>query len=445
MGSCNSKANQPEIATNIAPRLNQRRQNPGAQTQSQLDPVDDVMKAANMELNGEVQSKTGTVKIPEETDDVKKADNAMHKSKAMQRKEKSVDNGKIGGNAMVTGSNGQVQSKAGSAGVMVKTEKCAPVAVRPGTSRRDQKHQTRIITPEPIAVDEAFNVGRGDELRRMRNLKAKFKKMDKDGNKEISRDEFLEGWKKHPVGKLDGGKVFGEMDINSSGIVSLSEFCSWYLKRSWNTLLADFTKIYKGGSVISKTYFIDACTSLALCSLEEADELFKKLDVNGDGELQYEEFSSETEQHYIINSLLLESEVAIKAGNKRYKGNNGKPQQKYKRKLKFDLVYRNGCAKLNEASRMQAFNQMDWQMKDRKLSPKEFITYFEKQGVSKVDSKRLFNDFDTNGNGFITFKEFISYLTKPQWETKPKKRGSKKTADSERSRDVRREENPLFC
>jgi len=182
MGSCNSKANQPEIATNIAPRLNQRRQNPGAQTQSQLDPVDDVMKAANMELNGEVQSKTGTVKIPEETDDVKKADNAMHKSKAMQRKEKSVDNGKIGGNAMVTGSNGQVQSKAGSAGVMEKTEKCAPVAVRPGTSRRDQKHQTRIITPEPIAVDEAFNVGRGDELRRMRNLKAKFKKMDRMRN-----------------------------------------------------------------------------------------------------------------------------------------------------------------------------------------------------------------------------------------------------------------------
>jgi len=268
--------------------------------------------------------------------------------------------------------------------------------------------------------------------------------MDKDGNKEISRDEFLEGWKKHPVGKLDGGKVFGEMDINSSGIVSLSEFCSWYLKRSWNTLLADFTKIYKGGSVISKTYFIDACTSLALCSDLEADELFKKLDVNGDGELQYEEFSSETEQHYIINSLLLESEVAIKAGNKRYKGNNGKPQQKYKRKQKFDLVYRNGCAKLNEASKMQAFNQMDCRMKDRKLSPKEFITYFEKQGVSKVDSKRLFNDFDTNGNGFITFKEFISYLTKPQWETKPKKRGSKKTADSERSRDVRREENPLF-
>jgi len=389
MGSCNSKANEPEKAKNTDPCPDKKSQNQETQTQSQVDTCE--TRGKKNPLSKDTNN--------HKSKDVKRNNADMGSSKASERQ------------ALVEKSKGKVKSK-------MKSGKGSKVS-------KDLDDNKVAYTPRKKHT-EANGTDRLYQLDRYRILKGKFRKMDENGDKLLSREEFIKGWEKQPVDNLYAGEVFEQMDKNSSGFVSLSEFSHWYLKRSWGTLIAYFNKMASGsGFRISKDDFVEACKSHALCRDFEASDLFRKLDVNGDGELSIEEFGDEVEEEYIIR-LLLESGAAGKAKGKKKKG-RGLPKRKGKRpgKIeKFHLICRNGIAELNEATTMEAFNQIDWQMKNRKLSPKEFVEYFKEQGVSKEKSKRLFKDFDKNENGYITFKEFKNYLTAHQREIKSKEYSS---------------------
>jgi len=365
MGSCGSKANQPDKVktknTAITPSQTQRGQDSEIQTQSQLN---------QREILGDKKSPS---------DDTSKPLKCISKpiiSTSKPTKSKS----------MVINSADIATSKSSERVVLVK--------------------QT------------------DDQLERFRILKTWFKKLDTNGDLRLSRDEFINGWRSQTISNLDGAEVFEQVDRNSSKFVSLKEFASWYLKRSWYTLVTDITKMANDSSPrISKKNFLEACKSNAFCREVEAIDLFRKLDVDGDGDLEIAELSDIREQDYIIRTLL--ESTATKG--------KGKPMRKEKRAPKnirrFRLIYRNGIAKLNENEKSirEAFNQIVLRIPDRKLSRVAFVEYFTEQRVSKEDSERLFNDFAKNRNGFITYKEFRDYLTTPQWETMSKKRRSRRS------------------
>ncbi|KAJ3186089.1 hypothetical protein HDU85_001007 [Gaertneriomyces sp. JEL0708] len=52
-----------------------------------------------------------------------------------------------------------------------------------------------------------------------------FKDLDKDGDRRLSKDEFIKGWKKHG-GKGEPLEVFKQMDTNNGGWVLFDEFCA---------------------------------------------------------------------------------------------------------------------------------------------------------------------------------------------------------------------------
>ncbi|MEZ5386082.1 MAG: EF-hand domain-containing protein [Prosthecobacter sp.] len=79
-----------------------------------------------------------------------------------------------------------------------------------------------------LALAATVNAAEGDKKpeggkKKAPDMEAVFKKLDKDGNGSISKDEFLAS----PQGKKDAtkaGEVFGKKDKNGDGSLSKEEF-----------------------------------------------------------------------------------------------------------------------------------------------------------------------------------------------------------------------------
>jgi len=391
MGTCSSKSNKRKKVEKTTTRQTRssasQRQDPAAKTQPKTKMVDTKLKPeAKVCTNGAGNHKN------------------MAHSKASEKQkllEKSMsDKGEARVNCETS----------------TKTAKYADL-VKGDVPEKDKNDEaTQIVTTEAVAVDEEFNFVGVNQKERMRALKSKFREFDKNGDGLITKKEFIANWKASPIDGLNGEELFKEIDTNSSGSVSLSEFSAWFLKKAWGAIFNAFKKMDKRNDLkIQMQDFLKACNSNFLCPVSEAKKLFKKLDVNGDGWLSFEEFRDGTENHYILRTLQdfgKTKGAKGKVSKKKRKGNRA-----HAKINKFHLIYVNGCAKLNDSSIMEAFNQIDWKQTNRKLSTKEFVSYFGMQGVSKADSEAIFQTFDVNGNSFITFKEFKNYLTKPQWQT----------------------------
>jgi len=265
----------------------------------------------------------------------------------------------------------------------------------------DNTEEVQIVTTEAVAVgsdaDEAEMKGLG-QLDRMEVLRSKFKQSELSGDKILSREEFLAFWKTHPIVAIGGKDAFEQIDVDNDGAITLNEFETWYLHQQWNMVVANFKKKMEDQNKrkITKKEFLEVCMSNFLCPASRAKKLFKKLDVNGDGKLSFQELSDEKEQNYIVRTL----------------------QESFRKRppeeiTKFHLVHKNGVVELNDSTVVEAFNQIDWKMRDRKVTLEEFVAYFSHQGVSKVTCKRLFLDIAKKRYGFFGFEEFKKYLANP--------------------------------
>jgi len=382
MGACKSKGNQPKKVQTGTPAKNQKQPKPGTENK-------------DLKPKRKPQQKK-SAKVEQSNKDVVN-------SKASERK-KLIDKSKS-----------KVRQDVHS--------KVKPNSTKFKPSQNDKKPVHQIVTAEEGGIDEEFDFGNIKELGR--SIRSKFKEVDKNGDKMISKEEFLDNWENNPIDDLDGAKVFEEMDVNSSGLVSLSEFTNWHHTLvAWAAIVNNFTKkLNRNEQKVSKKEFLEVCKSNSLCTVSDAKALFKKLNVNGTEMLNLAEICDRAEVKYILHTLQESSAAKLRGKKKGGKGKKNKGWDSPAKIRKFYLIYRNGVAKLNvdtNATIMQAFNQIDWQT-DRKLSVEEYITYFEKQGVGKPQSEALFNTFNTNEDGFVTFKEFKEYLSTPQWETKSRK------------------------
>lgn len=272
---------------------------------------------------------------------------------------------------------------------------------------------TKIVAANGADVSE-HKLEEISQLERIRVLKSKFRKIDTNDDKVISREEFFEAWRTHATCNLKAEEVFKEMDCGKTGVITLSEMETWYIQRTWNTIISDFKKMDKNNELmISKKVFLEVCMCNYLCPASQAKKLFKKLDVNGDGKLSFQEFSDGTEQYYVARIL----EETLNYDNVVHPRNtkNHPPALVSKAPMnitKFHMVFKEGSALLVHSSIMEAFNQIDWKQTDRRLTPKEFVVYFGQQGVSPSDSRALFIEFDVNSDGIVTYKEFKDYFTR---------------------------------
>lgn len=87
-----------------------------------------------------------------------------------------------------------------------------------------------------LALSVSLNAAEGDAKKpegekKKANPEEVFKKLDKDGNGSISKDEFLAS----PQGKKDAakaGEMFGKKDKNSDGSLSKEEFMAQGKKKA---------------------------------------------------------------------------------------------------------------------------------------------------------------------------------------------------------------------
>jgi len=263
--------------------------------------------------------------------------------------------------------------------------------------------------------EETVQLRRITRIEQMRAICRKFDKIDTNSDGRLSEKEFVSALELTNTADLDP-KDFSDI-ANGKEFITREDFTQFYISKTWDAIISDFMEMdVKGEQKVSKEVFIDSCKSKQnLCSEYQAELLFKKLDVNGDEELSFEEFRGGMEQEYIVRTL----ERFIDFGDVQEIRDKNKgthhllfPQCCPPEKVtKFHVVYEDGVAKLKNATIMEAFNQINWDMNnERVITIMELTKYFSQQGVSKSDCENLFHNFDENGDDVINYKEFKNYF-----------------------------------
>jgi len=252
------------------------------------------------------------------------------------------------------------------------------------------------------------------KIDQMRVINRKFDKIDKNSDGRLSREEFVSCLKETNTSDLDP-KEFSKI-AHGKKFITRQDLTEFYICKTWDAIISDFMMMdAKGDLKISKEVFVDSCRSNQnLCSEYQAEMLFEKLDVNGDDELSFKEFKGGMEQEYIVRTL----ERFLDFGDIKEVRNHEKGAHPLlfpqccppERITKFHIVYEDGLAKLKNATVIEAFNQIDWEMKDRVITNRELTKYFSQQGVSKSDCEKLFNNFDEYGNGVVNYEAFKKYF-----------------------------------
>ncbi|KAJ2226884.1 hypothetical protein GGF40_004243 [Coemansia sp. RSA 1286] len=134
----------------------------------------------------------------------------------------------------------------------------------------------------------------------LKELKDTFNEFDKDGNGSISREE-LELAMKTILGsevQINAEELIRAVDKDGNGEIEFEEFLSlmaqYYNTSSEEDELREAFKVFdkNGDGVISADELRQVMTSLGeRLTSEEVSEMIREADVDGDGNINYEEFS----------------------------------------------------------------------------------------------------------------------------------------------------------
>merc|ERR1712176_540317 len=112
----------------------------------------------------------------------------------------------------------------------------------PGGGTQSQKKNQQQQLSIPDAVTKGLTPKERSEA-----IKAKFRAFDTDGDKLLSKKEFLLLWPEYGINNRDGSEVFEQIDKTNSGTISLAEFDQFYVEENVAMILEEFRAIDNDG------------------------------------------------------------------------------------------------------------------------------------------------------------------------------------------------------
>eukprot|EP00672_Neobodo_designis_P004661 CAMPEP_0174877856 /NCGR_PEP_ID=MMETSP1114-20130205/82464_1 /TAXON_ID=312471 /ORGANISM="Neobodo designis, Strain CCAP 1951/1" /LENGTH=985 /DNA_ID=CAMNT_0016113243 /DNA_START=232 /DNA_END=3189 /DNA_ORIENTATION=- len=240
------------------------------------------------------------------------------------------------------------------------------------------------------------------------NLWNDFCAADDDGDRRITKDEFMNDAEKLQI--EDPAAVFDEMDENGGGVVLFDEFCAWMAKNKsdWGTEKIDHgdadaepshqpkvnkTKVQKNDDPVP-----DAAMTIQVPPKAKCMELFNQLDPNGNGMLSLAELDKGVVELWPDFNNKPAIMRAYKAADR--SGEGFVTRSEFGFFLRFLQYYNNlwndFCAADDDG--------------DRRITKDEFMNDAEKLQIE--DPAAVFDEMDENGGGVVLFDEFCAWMAK---------------------------------
>jgi len=304
-------------------------------------------------------------------------------------------------------------------------------------SKKDLRHAVRDTLGNPREAAKAMDLD-GDGKVSAKEMEAGLKKagaspeeadkllkeMDKDGDSMLTPEELQKG-----MGSERGFKHPADTpSVAAAGGLTVPEFKERAKKtfgtpqKAWDA----FDKAAKDGN-ISPEEFAAGCKTLdPPSSADEAAQLFKDLDTNGDGSVDPKEFFE------VMGGCATCSEkfgVSLPEFTKRAKDGGVTPEESYDAIVgpgKFGMTvpdFKEAAGK-KDGSPDKAYKAMDADG-NGKVTPEEFDKYCAglTPPVTPEEAKPLFKELDKNGSGDITPEEFFEEVGKEKLAPRGKEGG----------------------
>lgn len=241
-----------------------------------------------------------------------------------------------------------------------------------------------------------------------------FKKMDSNGNMQLSYDEFNKAMfnLNFICRPAIMQALFAKYDIDGSGYVDLQEFTKMVFAKKNPTMASGEhipkptnTRLSSKVGMSPSGKFADVEQKMITeCTGANEPRAWQSIDTNGNGYVSLAEFDS-----FIVNRYpLLNNKPALMLSFTRACGREVTGSQDYVERGEFITLMRNAIY-FNQV--FQAFEQIDTGV-DRKIDEKEFTAGVKYLGIPMKPSEVAahFKAMDTNHSGLIDFQEFCEWF-----------------------------------
>lgn len=246
------------------------------------------------------------------------------------------------------------------------------------------------------------------------NLWTIFATLDEDGDRRITKKEFLKVANKLDL-ERDAEQVFDEIDVNGGGMILFDEFCHWLAQNKAelganDNQVADLKKRLQDlekrkASAISAPAPAPAAVKpipQAVMKIDAPDKstslkIFDQLDGNASGKLSLAELDKGVITLYPKFNNKKAIMAAYKAADR--SGDGFVSRNEFGYFLQFIVYYNNLWT---------FFSALD-NDSDRRISKDEFMKAAPKLDLGR-DSNAVFAEIDTNGGGLVLFDEFCHWM-----------------------------------
>jgi len=250
------------------------------------------------------------------------------------------------------------------------------------------------------------------------NLWALFSAVDDDGDRRISKEEFVQSADKLDGLNGDAETVFSEIDANGGGIILFDELCHWMAvnKSTWGVDDAEVAVTTAKIDDVEESTKPDARSarqqepkpvvapeavkSITIPAKKEALALFDSMDGNGSGKLSLAELDKGVLTLFSDKDFNHKPAImaAYKAADR--SGNGFVERREFGYFLRYIVYYNNLWA---------LFSAVD-DDGDRRISKEEFVQSADKLDGLNGDAETVFSEIDANGGGIILFDELCHWM-----------------------------------